>query len=85
MVQAAVTYRSTVGKEGRQAVGRCEHGCDGVYVCSRGRTMNMNGRIRKCVMRKEVKVGQGRLACVCPMSAIRSQMGLRDGMGGCRS
>lgn len=22
--------------------------------------------------------------CVCPMSAIRSQMGLRDGMGGCR-
>lgn len=33
-------------------------------------------------MRKEVTVGQVRLACVCPMSAIRSQMGLRDGMGG---
>lgn len=32
-------------------------------------------------MRKEVTVGQGRLACLCPMSAIRSQMGLRDGMG----
>lgn len=26
-------------------------------------------------------MGQGRLACLCPMSAIRSQMGLRDGMG----
>lgn len=32
-------------------------------------------------MRREVTVGQGRLACLCPMSAIRSQMGLRDGMG----
>lgn len=36
-------------------------------------------------MRKEVTVGQGRLACVCPMSAIRSQMGLRDGMEGGRA
>lgn len=42
----------------------------------------MKVRIRKCDMRKEVTVDQGRLACECPMSAIRSQMGLRDGMGG---
>lgn len=45
----------------------------------------MKVRIRRYDMRKEVTVGQGRLACVCPMSAIRSQMGLRDGMEGGRA
>lgn len=82
---AAVKGRYAVREEGRRSCWKVRprgmkvrmYVCAGVPEC-------------KCTYpqacyEKEVTVGQGRPACVCPMSAIRSQMGLRGGMRGCKA